>query len=160
MVQRGDMAPEFEASTSAGDRIRLADYRGKKNVVVFFYPGDFTPVCTKEACGFRDLYAELRSRDTEVIGISSDTDESHRKFASTHDLGYPLLSDPDRSLAKLFGATGFLTTLLGRTSRMTFVIDKAGKVAAVLKGEISARTHLEGVQAALANLDRGGSPGA
>lgn len=153
MVARGDMAPDFEATTSAGDRIRLADYRGKQNVVVFFYPGDFTPVCTKEACGFRDLYATLRTRDTEVIGVSGDSDESHRKFASKHDLGYPLVADEDKALAKKFGATGFLTTLLGRVSRVTYVIDKRGKVAAVLKGELTAQTHLEGVEAALANID-------
>lgn len=146
------MAPDFEATTSGGERIRLADYRGKKNVVVFFYPGDFTPVCTKEACGFRDLYATLRTQDTEVIGISGDSDESHRKFARKHDLGYPLVADEDKALAKKFGATGFLTSLLGRVSRVTYVIDKSGKVAAVLKGELSAQTHLEGVEAALANI--------
>lgn len=152
MVMKGDTAPDFEATSSAGEKIKLSDYRGKKNVVLFFYPGDFTPVCTKEACGFRDLHSELQSQDTEVIGISGDSDDSHRKFARTHDLGYPLISDADKSLAKQFGATGFLTTILGRVSRTTFIIDKQGKIVSIVKGELSAHAHVDGVKQALAAL--------
>ena len=152
MVAKGDVAPDFDLTSSAGDRIKLADYRGKKNVVLFFYPGDFTPVCTKEACGFRDLYTDLASKDTEVIGVSVDDDESHRKFAAKYGLGFPLIADPEKSLAKTYGATSFLTAVIGRVSRVTFVIDKTGRVAAVLKGELSAKAHLDGVVAALAAL--------
>ena len=148
----GDPAPDFEEKSAGGEPIRLADFRGKKNVVLFFYPGDFTPVCTKEACGFRDMYDELKSADTEVIGVSKDDATSHTKFAKAHDLGFPLLSDPDKRLAKLYGATHPVLDILGRARRMTFVIDKAGKVAAVLTGEIQASKHLDGVRAALAKL--------
>lgn len=152
MVAIGDMAPEVEGTTSAGEPFKLSSFRGKKNVVLFFYPGDFTPVCTKEACGFRDIYAELGSKDTEVVGISKDSDESHKKFAQHYDLGFPLLSDADHAIAKRFGATNFLTALLGRASRTTFLIDKQGKIAAVLKGELSANAHLDGVKDALQRL--------
>ncbi|MBL9110701.1 MAG: redoxin domain-containing protein, partial [Myxococcales bacterium] len=75
----GQLAPEFDVVASNGQNVRLADYRGKKNVVLFFYPADFTLVCTREACGFRELYPELVSRDTEVIGISTDSNESHER---------------------------------------------------------------------------------
>lgn len=152
MVAKGDLAPDFDLTSSGGARIVLSSYRGKKNVVLFFYPGDFTPVCTKEACGFRDLYSDLTSKDTEVIGVSTDDDASHRKFAAEYGLGFPLLADPDKKLAKTYGATSFLTAVIGRVSRVTYVIDKTGHVAAVLKGELSAKAHTEGVVATLATL--------
>lgn len=154
MVAQGEMAPDFEATSSAGERVRLSEFRGKKNVVLFFYPGDFTPVCTKEACGFRDFHSTLKDADTEVIGISSDDDESHRKFARTHELGFPLIADRDKSLARLFGATGILTTLFGRVSRSTFVIDKAGRVQAIIKGELSANAHVDGAKRAIEGLSK------
>lgn len=152
MVAIGDMAPEVEGTTSAGEPFKLSSFRGKKNVVLFFYPGDFTPVCTKEACGFRDIHSELVTKDTEVIGISKDSNESHQKFAKHYDLGYPLLSDPDHAIAKRYGATNFLTSLLGRASRTTYLIDKEGKIAAIMKGELSASTHLDGVKNALGRM--------
>lgn len=152
MVARGDMAPDFDVTTSAGERLTLADFRGKKNVVLFFYPGDFTLVCTKEACSFRDNYDSLRSKDTEIIGISSDSNETHRKFAAAHGLQYPLVADEDQSLAKRFGATGFLTNLIGRVSRMTIVIDKNGRVVDVIKSQLSADAHVEGAARALSAL--------
>lgn len=148
----GDAAPDFESKTPKGDPFRLSDYRGKKNVVLFFYPGDFTPVCTKEACGFRDMYEELQAADTEVVGVSKDDATSHEKFAKEHDLAFPLLSDPGSKLAKLFGATHPVLDLLGRARRMTFLIDKTGTVRAILKGELQAKKHLDGVKAALAQL--------
>lgn len=152
MVNVGDAAPEIDAQTSAGEPFKLSSFKGQKNVVLFFYPGDFTPVCTKEACGFRDVYDELRSQDTEVVGISGDSHTSHQKFAKTYALGFPLLSDPDHVLAKAYGATNFLTTVLGRLSRATYVIDKTGRVAAVIKAQLSAGAHLDGVKNALASL--------
>jgi thioredoxin-dependent peroxiredoxin len=152
MVSPGDMAPDIDSKTSTGEDFRLSDLRGQKNVVLFFYPGDFTPLCTKEACGFQDIYAELRSHDTEVIGISDDSHESHQKFAKAYSLGFPLLSDPDHQLAKRYGATNLLTAVLGRVSRTTFVIDKSGRVAAVIKSQLSAGAHLAGVKDALARL--------
>ena len=89
----GDFAPSFDAVAHDGKRIRLEDFRGKKNVVLFFYPKDETRVCTLEACGFRDTYEDLVGQDTEVIGVSFDSNESHGKFAKHHDLPYPLLAD-------------------------------------------------------------------
>ena len=80
----GQKAPDFNVVSSSGKALKLRDFAGKKNVVLYFYPADFTLVCTKETCGFRDMYADLESKDTEVIGVSVDSDASHEKFAKEH----------------------------------------------------------------------------
>lgn len=149
MVAPGELAPDFHVTTTEGGSFRLSEHRGKSNVVLFFYPGDFTPVCTKEACGFRDMFSELQAKDTLILGVSDDSDASHAKFAAAYKIEYPLVSDPEHALAKQYGATGFLSKVLGRISRTTVVIDKSGRVAAVVKGELSANAHLSGVQEAL-----------
>src|SRR5262249_59580196 len=95
----GDTAPPFDVTSRDGKRLRLEDFRGKKQVVLYFYPKDNTPVCTAEACGFRDMYEDLVAADTEVIGVSVDDEASHRGFASRHRVPFPLVSDNDRTLA-------------------------------------------------------------
>ena len=147
----GDTAPEFSGE-SDGAKISLADYRGKKNVVLYFYPGDFTLVCTREACGFRDIYEDLKSGDTEVIGVSTDSNDSHKKFIAEYKLPFPLLSDKDKKIATAYGAKGLVADILGKVARVTYVIDKNGKIAAVLKSELSASKHVDGVKEALAKL--------
>jgi len=148
----GDEAPDFDAKDTKGESFRLSDYRGKKNVVLYFYPGDCTPVCTREACGFRDLYEELRGQDTEVIGVSSDTEASHRDFAARHHLPFPLVSDPEKRIVRLYGADGSIFGLLERTKRLTFVVDKKGRIARIFSAELRAGVHLSGVKEALAQL--------
>jgi len=149
----GDEAPDIVSTTHKGEPLKLRDFRGKKNVVLYFYPGDFTPVCTSEACGFRDMYEELVGKGTEVIGVSIDSAESHNKFAAKYGLAFPLLSDPNKEIAKKYEAIGFLTTILGRVSRVTFVIDRDGKIAGIFRGELSAKKHYEGVRAQLKALE-------
>jgi peroxiredoxin Q/BCP len=148
----GQKAPEFDVVSSKGSPLRLSDFAGKKNVVLYFYPADFTMICTKEACGFRDIYADLETKDTEVIGVSVDSDASHEKFAAEHRVPFELVSDRNRELAKAYGATSVLRDILGKTARITYVIDKAGRIAAIFKAELSASTHVDGVKAAIAKL--------
>lgn len=148
----GQAAPAFDLVSSTGKPVKLADFAGKKNVVLYFYPGDFTPVCTKETCGFRDMYAELESKDTEVIGVSVDSDESHRRFAEEYKVPFDLVSDKNKDLARAYGATSFVRDILGKTSRITFVIDKQGKIAGVFQGELSATKHLDGVRDLVSKL--------
>jgi thioredoxin-dependent peroxiredoxin len=148
----GQSAPEFDVTASDGRQLKLSDFKGKKNVVVYFYPADFTSVCTKEACGFRDAYEDLMSKDTEVIGISVDNDDKHKKFASEKKLPFALVSDPERKLAAKFEATGGLIGLLGKTRRVTYVIDKQGTIAGVFQGELSADKHVEGAKGVIAKL--------
>jgi thioredoxin-dependent peroxiredoxin len=151
----GTEAPDFEVvARQAGvqRRIKLSELRGNKNVVLYFYPRDFTPVCTKEACGFRDMYEELQGQGTEVIGVSVDDDASHDRFAAQHHVTFPLVADPQRVLARAYEATSWLRELMGGTSRITYVIDKQGKIVAVLKSELSAKQHFQGARAALSAL--------
>jgi peroxiredoxin Q/BCP len=152
MLEVGQQAPAFDAVASDGRRVTLESFRGKKNVILYFYPRDFTRGCTIEACGFRDMYEDLVSRDTEVVGVSLDTNDSHQKFAAEHRVPFPLIADVDRSIAKSYEAIGLLRSLFGVVKRVTFVIDKHGKIAAILKSELNMDTHLSGVTAVLARL--------
>ena len=151
-LRTGDQAPDFDVTSSDGRRFQLAALRGKKNVVLYFYPKDFTPVCTAEACGFRDNYAALQGCDTEVIGVSTDDDESHGKFASKHEVPFALVSDSEKKLARAYGAFSGLRALLGRTTRITFVIDKQGTIAAVFDSQLFAGDHVQGARKAIEAL--------
>jgi peroxiredoxin Q/BCP len=153
MLNVGDLAPDFDVVAHDGRRLKLNEYRGKKNVVLYFYPKDFTLVCTKEACGFRDMYDDLLSKETEVIGVSVDDDASHEKFAHKHGVQFPLVADPDKKLAKAYGAVSRLRDLLiGTTARVTYIIDKQGKIAGVFSSEVLASQHLNGVKKTIAAL--------
>ena len=148
----GTTAPDFDVTSSDGRQLKSSDFRGKKNVVLYFYPQDFTLVCTRETCGFRDLLADLASDETEVIGVSFDDNTSHEAFRKKHGLSFPLVADTRRTLAETFQATGLMTKLIGRPSRVTYVIDKQGKIAGVFKAELSASTHVDGVRDLLKRL--------
>ena len=130
MLKEGDKAPEFNLTDDAGNRIRLSDFAGKK-VVVYFYPKDNTPGCTKEACSFRDNYDDILAKGAVVIGISADSEASHGKFKVKFDLPFYLLSDPDRTAIQGFGAWGE-KSMYGKTYegiiRSTFVLDETGTV--------------------------------
>ena len=115
-------APDFSLPDGNGEQWRLSDHRGKV-VVMLFYPGDETPVCTRQLCSVRDRWEDYSDTGAEVVGISSDSVESHRKFAEHHDLPLRLLSDNDRAVATLYGARSFIP---GRVARSVFVIDAQG----------------------------------
>ncbi|MBT8446707.1 MAG: thioredoxin-dependent thiol peroxidase [Gammaproteobacteria bacterium] len=104
-VEEGKAAPAFTLSDSDGNKVALRDFKGK-NVIVYFYPKDDTPGCTKQACGFRDLWDEIQGEDTVVLGISPDDGASHQKFVSKYQLPFTLLSDPDRKVMEKYGAYG------------------------------------------------------
>jgi len=149
----GQTAPDFDVVASSGERLKLSELIGKKNVVLYFYPGDFTPICTKETCGFRDAYSELAGKDTEVIGVSVDSDESHRKFADKYGISFALVSDENKALARSYGATSLFRDLMGKTGRITYVIDKKGLIAGVFQGELSAKKHVEGARDLIAKIE-------
>jgi thioredoxin-dependent peroxiredoxin len=148
----GSQAPAFDVTSSDGRHLSLDEFRGKKNVVLYFYPKDGTPVCTAEACGFRDIYDELVGDDTEVIGVSVDDDDSHGKFAAKHNVRFPLVADRDRKLVTAYQAVGGIARLLGGAKRVTYVIDKNGKIAAVFDSAFFAKQHVTGVKEAIARL--------
>ena len=145
MVEEGQPAPDFELQSDAGETIRLSDLRGKP-VVLYFYPRDDTPGCTRQACGIRDAWAEFQRAGAEVFGISADTTASHEKFRSKYQLPFTLLADPERTLAEPYG--------VGREGkrsyeRSTFVVDADGNVAKVMR-RVNPDRHADDVLAALA----------
>ena len=134
-LEAGDRAPAFALRDQDGRLHRLSDYKGRI-VVLYFYPRDETPGCTAEACSFRDHFEEIAEADAVVLGVSTDTAESHQKFRAKHDLPFPLLVDEGAKVATVYGAWGE-KTLYGRKSigmiRSTFVIGADGRLAKVWK---------------------------
>jgi len=131
LLQPGDKAPEFSLPSSAGETTSLHDFIGKKRVILYFYPRDNTPGCTKEACSFRDNLDAINSKDAVVLGVSKDSLKSHDKFIEKFDLNFPLLSDEDHKVAEAYGAWGekknYGKIYMGMI-RKTFVIDKDGRI--------------------------------
>ena len=130
----GKPAPDFSLPSSGGETVTLRQFKGKKTVVLYFYPKDETPGCTKEACGFRDLSADFEKVDAVILGVSPDPIESHQKFATKHKLLFPLLADPDSVVAKAYGVWK-QKNLYGKkymgVERTTFVIDRTGRIAQI-----------------------------
>jgi peroxiredoxin Q/BCP len=125
----GDKAPAFEAKTDEGKTWKSADHVGKKTVVVYFYPKDMTPGCTKQACNYRDMQKDFAGKDVEIIGVSRDTVESHVEFKKKHNLNFTLLADPEGKITHAFGVAPMKTPVGELASRWTFVIDRDGKIA-------------------------------
>lgn len=146
MLKPGSLAPEVALADQHGTPFRLSALRGHKNAVLFFYPKDETAICTKEACAFRDSYADFMATDTEVVGISDDDTASHRGFAQHWRLPFTLLSDVEGRARKAFGVGRWLGLLRGRA---TFVIDKQGVVRAVIEDRFNAERHVRDALAAL-----------
>jgi peroxiredoxin Q/BCP len=147
-VKVGDQAPDFEGPTSDGSRLGLKDFVGKKNVVLYFYPKDDTPGCTKEACSFRDNLESVRNLGAEIIGISTDSVQSHSKFADKYTLPFPLISDQEKRIAKAYGV---LRDIGLSANRVTFIIDTKGKVVKIFP-KVDVGKHTEEVVAALKEL--------
>jgi len=130
VLQVGEEAPDFEATTDAGSQVKLSDYRGKR-VILYFYPKDDTTGCTTQACGFRDNYDFIEEKNAVVLGVSPDGLESHQKFKSKYDLPFTLLVDPDHAIAELYGVWGeknmYGNKYMG-IIRSHFVIDEDGKI--------------------------------
>ena len=130
----GKPAPDFALPSTTGENISLRQFKGKKTVVLFFYPKDETPGCTREACDFRDHTAEFEKLNVVVLGISNDNMESHNHFKEKHQLSFPLLTDEDASVSKMFGVYK-QKNLYGKKymgiERTTFVIDRTGRIAQI-----------------------------
>lgn len=136
----GDKAPDITLPDASGQPVSLKDFQGKKTVVLYFYPKDDTPGCTKEACGFRDSYTVFQEAGAEVIGVSSDDVASHRKFADRYQLPFTLLSDTRNEARKAFGVPATLGLLPGR---VTYVIDKNGIVRHIFNSQLNFQGHID-----------------
>jgi peroxiredoxin Q/BCP len=133
MLTVGDKAPDFKTTNQDGEKVALSDFKGQK-VVLYFYPKDDTPGCTKEACSFRDGWSKFRRKKIAVLGVSADDEKSHKKFVDKFSLPFPLLADTDKTIVKDYGAWGE-KNMYGRKfmgiRRVTYLIDEKGKIAAV-----------------------------
>ncbi len=133
----GDPAPPFEGKASDGRTVRLGDFAGR-TLVLFFYPKDGSPFCTRQACSLRDAATALRALNAEVLGVSTQDQHSHERFAHRHDLGFTLIADTDKSIARAYGALGargvasMLSALAGLSDRITFIIDARGRIAHIV----------------------------
>ena len=149
-LEVGQVAPDFTLLDDAGAPVRLSSFRGKK-VVVYFYPKDDTPGCTKEACAFRDGVAELKVKGAVVLGVSADSVESHGKFKAKYRLNFPLLSDDQKTVSHAYGVWK-QKSLYGRTymgiERTTFLIDEQGRLARIFPN-VKVEGHRDDVLAAL-----------
>jgi peroxiredoxin Q/BCP len=139
-VTVGDPAPDFTLPDHRGDEVTLSGFIGESNVVLYFYPKDFSPGCTAQACHFRDNYEDFTDMGAVVIGVSGDSPESHKRFVEEHLLPFILLSDGDNEVRKLYGATKGLGLLPGR---VTYIIDRKGVVRHVFTSEINMRKHID-----------------
>jgi peroxiredoxin Q/BCP len=140
-VKIGDMIPDFSLPEQDGNSFDISNYRGKKILVIFFYPRDGTYNCTKEACHFRDFSDEFREADAIVVGISGQSVESHKDFAQKHRLNYPILSDNSNVVRKLFGVPSNVFGLF--PGRVTYVADKSGKVVFIIDSQSEAHRHVD-----------------
>jgi len=142
LLHPGHKAPDFSVNDENGNRVRLKDLKGKK-VVLYFYPKDMTPGCTAESCNLRDNYKALLNQGYEVFGVSTDSEESHRKFIAKEKLPFHLLSDTDRKLHEAYG-TWVEKSMYGRkymgTARVTFVIDEKGVIEEVIE-KVNTKDH-------------------
>lgn len=135
MVKEGATAPAFKTTAETGETVSLKDLRGQK-VVLYFYPKDDTPGCTKEACSFRDAFSKFKKRDIKILGVSPDNEKSHQKFITKYKLPFTLLADADHSIADAYGVWGE-KKFMGRTymgiHRTTFLIDEKGKIKKIFE---------------------------
>ena len=150
-VKVGDKAPDFTLPSQMGDNVTLSEYFGKKNVVLYFYPKDETKGCTREACAFRDRYEDFTELGAEVLGVSGQSVESHKSFASHYGLPFILLSDVGDKVRKLYGVPASLGILPGR---VTYIIDKKGVVRHIFNSQLQPEKHVQEAKQVLEKLNQ------
>jgi peroxiredoxin Q/BCP len=152
-LKEGDKAPEFSAATNGGGKVSLSDYKGK-HVILYFYPKDDTPGCTKEACGFRDDFSEFQKRGAVVLGVSTDPVKKHDKFVEKYKLPFTLLADEDKKIVEAYGVWGekvFMGVRYTGTHRVTFLIGPEGRIKKVWTA-VKPADHAKEILAALTAL--------
>ncbi len=139
-IKIGSAAPDFELQDAFGKLFKLSDYKNQKPVVIYFYPKANTPGCTKQACGIRDNFKKFEESEIVVVGISVDSKESIKDFINQHNLNFPLLSDENKDVSKKYN----VLNNIGLDSRITFIIDKNGNIAHIIR-EVDVETHADEV---------------
>jgi peroxiredoxin Q/BCP len=138
-VQVGDLTPDFTLLDQSSRPVSLGDFLGKKHIVLYFYPKNNTSLCIEEACAFRDSYEVFKDAGADVMGVSSDSVESHRQFAKEHQLPFTLLSDKDGAIRKRYG----VPTAFGLPGRVTYIIDSGGIVRRIFFSQFTSKRHVD-----------------
>lgn len=146
MLPIGSTAPDFTGLDQHGNQLSLKQLLERGRLILYFYPRDFTRVCTTQVCLFRDFAAELRKLSASVAGVSTDSSETHRKFAERHQVSFPLLADTDGAISRAYQADRWLLNL---SKRITYVIDIDARILGAFQHELSAEKHLEDVKRTL-----------
>lgn len=139
-LQEGNSAPDFQTKDEAGNTVKLSDFKGKKNVILYFYPKDDTPGCTIEACNFRDNLNQFQTADTQILGVSYDDAASHQAFKEKFHLNFPLLVDSDRKIAQAYEVKSMEFKGQEYAERDTIVVDKDGKIKKILR-KVDPKSH-------------------
>jgi thioredoxin-dependent peroxiredoxin len=151
-IKEGNKAPDFTAIDQDGEKVKLSSFRGKKNIVLYFYPKDMTPGCTTQACDFRDQHK--RFKNTVILGVSIDSPERHQKFIAKYDLPFSLIADTEKKVVEKYGVWQE-KKLYGKTFmgivRSTFIIDKTGTIQKIFP-KVKVKTHIEEVLSALKEI--------
>jgi peroxiredoxin Q/BCP len=150
-IKVGDLCPVFSLKNQHNDLVSIGEYIGKHVLVIYFYPKDETPGCTKEACSFRDAHQDFEYMNCKVFGISSDSVKSHLDFANKYKLNFDLLADVQSNIRKSFGVPGNLFGLI--PGRVTYVVDLEGKVAGIFSSLLNAVGHIEEAKKMVENLN-------
>ena len=155
MLRTGEKAPDFSAEDQNGGRHRFGDLLICGPVILYFYPADFTPICTAEACAFRDRFEDLDTAGVTIVGISPQDADSHRRFASTYNLPFPLLADPRKQIIRDYGVDGPLGF---GVRRATFLIEADGLIADRVVSDLFVGSHLDLIKKTLGNLEQKRAP--
>ncbi len=150
VIRIGDKAPDFKLPAQTGDDVTLSEFLGKKNIVLYFYPKDESPGCTREACAFRDSYQVFTDLGAEVLGISGQSVESHKSFASHYGLPFLLLNDQGNKVRQLYGVPASLAII---PDRVTYVIDKSGVVRHIFNSQYQPEKHVQEAKRILESLN-------
>lgn len=154
MLAPGSLAPDFTAPLDDGSSFTLSAWRGRKHVVLYFYPKDFTAGCTAQACSFRDSYGAIAAHDAIIVGVSGDGAESHASFKERHGLPFPLIADPEGTVRARYDVKGWIPWV---PPRITYVIDKEGVIRAAIRHDFRVREHVPEVVAVLEQLTGAGN---
>ena len=150
MLKNGDLAPSFEGTDQNGNALKLETLLGKGPVLLYFYPADFTPICTAQACAFRDRQDVLDSASLQIVGVSPQSEGSHQRFADTYDLGFPLIPDQDKRIIKAYDVDGPFG--IG-VRRATYLIGVDGRIRDRVVSDLFVGSHTDFIKSAIANLE-------
>jgi len=153
MLKKGDLAPSFEGKDQNGNTLSLEGLLGSGPVLLYFYPADFTPICTAQACAFRDQQEVINSASLKIVGVSPQSEGSHQRFADTYDLGFPLIPDQDKRIIKAYGVDGPFG--IG-VRRATYLIGVDGRIRDRVVSDLFVGSHTEFINSAIAGLEADG----